>query len=767
IMAFGKAVNTFYRFDRADVVLALDADFLLNGPANVRYAHDFAARRRASGADTDMNRLYAVESSPTITGAMADHRFPVAGSGIEGVALALARAVGMADEPQVHSGFGALSAEWTGTIARDLLAHRGRSIVIAGAHQSPRVHAIVHLINDELGNTGATVCHTDPVALRPSGQMDSFGDLVGAMEAGEVETLAIVGCNPVYSAPADSEFARHLDRVKLTVHCGMYQDETSALCEWHIPGTHFLEEWSDARAYEGTVTIVQPLIAPLYNGKSVHEIIAAFAGDSSSKGYDIVRKYWMDRRPGADFESFWKKSLNDGIVYGTELPLLSVRPETGRGMKIRASVEEEQIPQGVPGPMELNFMPDPTMWDGRFANNGWLQELPKPITRLTWDNAAMIAPTAAERLGLSNEDVVELEFRGRSLKCPVLVLPGQAEDAVTLHLGYGRSRAGKVGSGTGFNAYLLRTSAALWFGKGLNIRRTEERYSLARTQKHYAMEGRDQIRTATLADFLKDPAFAQKGEQVPATSLYPRHEYKDHAWGMSIDLNSCIGCNACVIACQAENNIPIVGKEQVGDSREMHWIRIDTYMTGDPVNPEVVFQPVACMHCEDAPCELVCPVGATVHDSEGLNVMVYNRCIGTRYCSNNCPYKVRRFNFLQYADNDAPTLKMQRNPDVTVRSRGVMEKCTYCLQRINAARIRSEKDGRSIRDGEIVTACQSTCPARAIVFGDINDPGSSVSKLKADRRDYALLAELNTRPRTTYLAKLTNPHPGDVIGTKP
>ena len=767
LMAFGKHVNTFYRLDRADVILALDADFLLNGPASVRYAHDFASRRSVTDGGSHMNRLYVVESTPTITGAVADHRFPVAGAAIERVARAVARALGVDGVTGTSSGPSGPVGEWIRPIAADLLAHRGRSVVIAGAHQSPTVHAIVHVINDVLGNAGATVCYTDPVTAGESEQKDSFHDLVGAMGAGEVETLLIAGCNPVYAAPADSEFARYLDRVDLTVHSGLYQDETSALCDWHLPGTHFLEEWSDARAYEGTVTIVQPLIAPLYDGKSLHEVLAALAGDSSAKGYDIVRKHWMGLRPGHDFESFWKKSLNDGLVPATALPLLNVGTGTKREFLDQTKAEEEKIPPEAPRTLEINFFPDPAIWDGQFANNGWLQELPKPITRLTWDNAALVAPSTAERLGLTDEEVVELGFRGRTLKCPVLILPGQADDVVTLHLGYGRSRAGIVGSGTGFNAYLLRTADALWFGKGLSVRKTGERYPLAITQKHHVMEGRNQVRVATRDEFLKDPAFARNVEQGPEGSLYPRHEYREHAWGMSIDLNSCIGCNACVIACQAENNIPVVGKEQVEDSREMHWIRIDTYMAGDPANPETYFQPVPCMHCEDAPCELVCPVGATVHDSEGLNVMVYNRCIGTRYCSNNCPYKVRRFNFLQYVDNDSPTLKMQRNPDVTVRSRGVMEKCTYCLQRINAARITSEREGRQIRDGEIITACQSACPARAITFGDVNDPGSRVSKLKAESRNYALLAELNTRPRTTYLAKLTNPNPGNAVATEP
>ncbi|HTR99323.1 MAG TPA: TAT-variant-translocated molybdopterin oxidoreductase [Bacteroidota bacterium] len=761
VMAFGRPLATHYRFDRADVVVALDADFLQAGAAGFRYAHDFSTRRRIRDAQADINRLYVAESTPSITGAAADHRFAIRPGGVEGVAVSLGRLVGAPGWEGAPAGADGLSTELVAPMARDLLAHRGRSIVIPGLQQGARVHAMAHVINRALGNIGETVYQTDPVAFGDPGpgapkappQAGTLGALVAAMQAGEVETLVIIGCNPAYDAPADVPFLAALERVSLTVHSGLYSDETAAACHWHVPGTHFLEEWSDARAFDGTATIVQPLIAPLYDGKSVHELVALMAGEDAPKGYDIVRAHWQSARGKEGFESFWKKSLNDGYVAGTALPPLDAVPALPGGFW-NAPPREALAPGGE---LDICFLPDPSIRDGRDANNGWLQELPRPITRLTWDNAAMFSPADAERLGVATGDVVELSLGGRSLEAPALVLPGEAPGVVTLHLGYGRTRSGNVGTGAGVSAYTLRTSGAPWFAGGLGIRSTGRRAALAITQEHHAMEGRHQVRSATRDEYLKNPAFAREEDPPGGGSLYPRREYPGYAWGMTVDLHSCIGCNACVTACQAENNIPVVGKEQVLDSREMHWIRVDTYFTGDVETPETMFQPVMCQQCEDAPCELVCPVGATVHDSEGLNVMVYNRCIGTRYCSNNCPYKVRRFNFLQYTDEDSPTLKMQRNPDVTVRSRGVMEKCTYCIQRINGARITAEKEGRPIRDGDVVTACQSACPAGAIVFGNVNDPESRVSRLKARERNYALLGELNTRPRTTYLAKVTNP----------
>jgi len=760
-LAFGRDLDAHYRLEGAAVILSLDADLLASGPGHLRYARDFAAARRGEPGRAQMNRLYVVESTPSLTGAMADHRWPLRPGEVEAFARAVARGLGLA--VRTHE----TAAAWDRGIpalVRDLQGHRGASLVVAGDQQAPAVHALAHAVNHALGNVGGTVIYTDPVEARPADSMASLRELAAEMEAGAVAVLLILGGNPVFTAPADLPFAQALGRVALRVHLGLYDDETSALCHWHIPEAHYLESWGDARAYDGTVTILQPLIAPLYNGKTAHEVLAALFGQTDRSAYDIVRDSWRRQRPGGDFERFWRRALHDGVVPGTAFPPKRVALRSGAGLaepKGTPGAGPASAPPAEAGSLEIVFRPDPTIFDGRFANNGWLQELPKPLTKLTWDNAALMAPATAERLGLRNEDMVALRYRGRTVEAPVWMAPGHAEGAVTLHLGYGRTRAGRVGSGIGVNASALRTADAPWFGAGLEVRKTGRRYPLAGTQQHHAIEGRHLVREATLDESRKDPDFARRPghDPAPGHTLYPEWRSEGYAWGMAIDLNACIGCGACVVACQAENNIPVVGKDQVARGREMHWLRVDRYYEGHPENPETVHQPVPCMHCENAPCELVCPVGATVHSAEGLNDMVYNRCVGTRYCSNNCPYKVRRFNFYQYADFRTPSLKALRNPNVTVRSRGVMEKCTYCVQRINAARIAAEKEDRRIRDGEVVTACQAACPTQAIVFGDIHDPQSRVARAKADPRNYGLLTELNTRPRTTYLARLRNPNP--------
>jgi molybdopterin-containing oxidoreductase family iron-sulfur binding subunit len=564
--------------------------------------------------------------------------------------------------------------------------------------------------------------------------------------------LLILGGNPVFNAPADLTFLEVLNKVPFRVHLAPDEDETSLYCHWHIPQAHFLESWSDARAYDGTASIIQPLIEPLYDGRSAHEILSVLLAQPETRPYDRIRQYWLQRMAQGDFEKTWRRALHDGVIAGTASP--------SKAVSLRAGFDQasETVVQGL----EVVLRPDPTIWDGRYANNGWLQELPKPLTRLTWDNAAHFSPATAERFGLDNQDVIELQFKGRSIEAPVWISPGQADDSVLVHFGYGRQRVGRVGKGAGFNAYALRTSDSPWQGSGLEIRKMGRRDRLATVQDHGSMEGRHLVRWASIGEFRDNPHAPHEGVHEPpeGLSLYPAdHKYEGNAWGMTIDLNACTGCNACMLACQSENNIPVVGKEQVLNGREMHWIRVDRYYEGPLDSPEIHHQPIPCMQCENAPCEVVCPVGATVHSSEGLNDMVYNRCVGTRYCSNNCPYKVRRFNFLLYADYETPSLKLLRNPDVTVRSRGVMEKCTYCVQRINTARIDAGKQGREIRDGEITTACQQVCPSQAIVFGNINDPESRVAKAKADPRNYGLLMELNTKPRTTYLAKLRNPNP--------
>jgi MoCo/4Fe-4S cofactor protein with predicted Tat translocation signal len=753
-VAFGAPVETRYRFDLAEVIVSLDADFLSSRPATLRYLHDFAQKRRLHAGKTEMNRLYVVESTPSTTGAKADHRLPLRPSAIEPFARALAAAVGVAG---VEAGEGSAEwpEKWIEAIADDLGQHRGTSIVIAGDYQASAVHALAHAMNRALGNIGATVAYTDPVEAEPVDQVQSLRELVADMGAGRVEMLLILGGNPAYTAPADLRFAEALSKVPLRIHHGLYHDETGYLCHWHIPESHYLESWSDARAWDGTVSIVQPLIEPLYETRTIHEMLAVLSPEPGRLPYDIVRQYWTTegaRHLGADVEAGWRRALHHGIVDGTAFDERSMTPG-GEIPPPPAPPEGNQL--------EIVFRPDPTVFDGRFANNGWLQELPKPLTKLTWDNAVFVSPRTAELLQLRNEDQVELSYGGRTIVGPAWVFAGHADDCVTVHLGYGRTRSGRVGNGAGFDAYVLRTSDHQWWGTGVTIRRTGRRHRLAATQRHHNIEGRINIRSGDLETYREDPGFVHHVAHKPPTTLtlYPRWEYPGLAWGMVIDQNACVGCNACVVACHAENNVPVVGKEQVAAGREMHWLRIDTYHRGPVENPATYFQPMLCVHCETAPCEVVCPVAATTHSDEGLNEMVYNRCIGTRYCSNNCPYKVRRFNFLLYSDFTTESLKLQRNPDVTVRSRGVMEKCTFCVQRINHARIEAKVENREIRDGDVVTACQAACPAQAIVFGNLNDPQSRVAALRGDPLNYGVLEEISTFPRATHLGIVRNPNP--------
>ena len=758
-LAFGQPVETRYDFSKADVIVSLDADFLSAGfPGSTRYIRDFASRRNP---DASMNRLYVIESAPSATGAKADHRLPMRAAEIESFARTLARFpkdTGLADPKDKMSR--SLLA-----VVKDLQMHKGSSVVIAGDHQPPAVHALAHKLNQDLGNIGKTVFYADPIDAHPVNQTESLRDLVSDMRAGKVDLLVVMGGNPAYDAPADLGFADSLksSSVALRVYHGLYQNETAQLCHWNVNEAHYLEAWSDGRAYDGTVSIVQPLIAPLYAGKSAHELLSTLMGVSDAQGYDIVRAYWQKQHTGGDFDAWWRKSLHDGFIEGTaytpkqvSLKVASIGPP--------ATVDANSL--------EINFRRDPSVYDGQFANNGWLQELPKPMSKLTWDNAVLVGPQMAEREGLKSMDVVKLELNGRSVTGPVWIQAGHPDHSVTVHLGYGRRAAGRAGTGAGFDAYALRTTNALWIATGGKLTKTGEFYQLASTQGYQTMdtgdgETRPAVRETTLEEYRKEPKFAQEDEPPAGLTLYPGFDYKKSpdAWGMSIDLNKCVGCNNCIVACQSENNIAVVGKEQVTKGRHMHWLRVDAYYQGDRDDPTAYFQPVPCMQCENAPCELVCPVGATVHSSEGLNDMVYNRCIGTRYCSNNCPYKVRRFNFLLFQDWDTPQYKLMRNPDVSVRSRGVMEKCTYCVQRITEHRIGAETAAVrenhefKIEDGTLQTACQQSCPADAIVFGNINDPNSRVAKLKALDRNYGLLADLNTRPRTTYLAEIRNPNP--------
>jgi molybdopterin-containing oxidoreductase family iron-sulfur binding subunit len=757
--AFGEDVDVHFDLSPARVILSLDADFLFAGAGSLKYIRDFTAGRRVSdaghggheghGGGSEMNRLYMVESSFTSTGAKADHRLALSSREIEDFTRSLAANLGIAVSP--GSPGGRVSA-WAAAVAKDLKAHPGHTAIIPGDAQPPAVHLLALAMNQALGNIGRTVFVTDPVEARPVIQGESIAELVRDMAARKVELLVILGGNPVYNAPADLRFGENLDMVGLRVHLSPYVDETSVRCHWHVPETHSLEMWSDARAFDGTASVIQPLIAPLYEGKSAHEIVAALSGQSDRTAHDAVREQWKKTVNVADFEAWWRRTLHDGVVENTAFPARDVPP-----------VRLDRLPmeggRGAAG-IEIILRPDPSIHDGRFANNGWLQELPKPLTQLTWDNAALVSPALAQKLGLQNEEMVEVTAGGSKITLAAWILPGLPGDSVTIHLGYGRTRAGRVGNGAGADAYLLRTSRQEWAGPA-ELKRTGRRGSLACTQLHHSMEGRHLIRSASLAEHNRNPHWAHElaHEPDPSLTMYPPFEYNGNAWGMAVDLTACVGCNACVTACQAENNIPVVGKSQVMNGREMHWIRIDRYFEGGLDQPQVLQQPVMCQHCENAPCEVVCPVQATVHNHEGLNDMIYNRCVGTRYCANNCPYKVRRFNFLQYSDQETASLRLLANPDVTVRTRGVMEKCSYCVQRINVARIEARKEDRPLSDGEIATACQQACPAGAIVFGDVNDPRSRVARLKASALNYGILADLNTRPRTTYLAEIRNPNP--------
>jgi molybdopterin-containing oxidoreductase family iron-sulfur binding subunit len=768
--------NVHYDLSNADVIVSLDADFLSGASFSGFHSlvREYAKRRKDP---SNLNRLYAIESTPTTTGLKAEHRLGLRASEIPMFAAELAKAVGVPLPNVPTYAWSDEQKRFLIALANDLKAHGGKSAVIPGSYQDPVVAGLAMAINRSLGNFGNTVENfSDPAHPLPSNQIADAKSLIADLNAGKVDWLVTLNSNPVYNAPADLDFTAAFEKAKVTAHLGSHVDETGQNAQWHIPAAHFLESWSDARAYDGTVSIVQPMIDPLYGGKTAHHILQALLDEPGLSPYEAVRETWKPAIKG-DFESGWRKALHAGWIEGTanDIGGLGNAP-TPNGLKIPTPSPKDSL--------EIIFRPDPNVYDGRWSNVGWLQELPKPVTNLSWDNAALVSGATLTKYGLEEDDIVELTVNGRKVNAPVIVVPGHPDNSVTVHLGYGRSFAGRVGSGAGFNAYLIRTSDAPFYAVG-SMKKVEGKWGLAVTKSHFqdhrpklfggqgngnnsleadeAISERGIIRYATLDEYKADPGFANEGETHPATdksnTLFPNWEYKENAWGMSIDMNSCVGCNACIIGCYAENNIAVVGKQQVRIGRNMQWLRIDTYFEGDLAAPRAHFQPMACQHCENAPCEQVCPVGATVHTPEGLNAMVYNRCVGTRYCSNNCPYKVRRFNFLLYSDFETESLKLMRNPDVTVRSRGVMEKCSYCLQRISAAKIEADKENRAIRDGEVVTACQQACPAQAISFGNINDKQSKVAKLQADERSYQVLADLNTRPRTKYVAAVLNPNP--------
>jgi molybdopterin-containing oxidoreductase family iron-sulfur binding subunit len=719
----------------------------------------------------------------------AEHRLGLRASEIPAFTAELAKAVGVPGEPSAYA-WTEEQKKFLAALAKDLKAHAGKCVVIPGLYQDESVARLALVINNVLGNLEKTIAVSfEAVNSLPSNQSGDLKALVADLNAGKVDWLVILNDNPIYNAPADLEFAAAFEKAKMTAHLGSHVDETGQNAQWHIPAAHFLESWSDAGAYDGTVSIVQPMIDPLYGGKTAHHFFQALLDEPGLSPYEAVRETWKPVIKG-DFETGWRKALHAGWIEGTSLDHQDLVEVGG----IEAIQKQFAAHPGlvwphkapVPAPknsLEIIFRPDPNVYDGRWANVGWLQELPKPVTNLSWDNAALVSGATLTKYGLEEDDIVELTVQGRKVNAPVIVAPGHPDNSVTVHLGYGR-QTGRVAGGAGFNAYLIRTSDAPFYAVG-SMKKVPGKWGVAVTKSHFqdhrpklfggegngnnsleadeAINERGIIRYATLEEYKADPGFANEGEAHPATdksnTMFPNWEYKDNAWGMSIDMNSCTGCNACIVGCYAENNIPVVGKQQVRIGRNMQWLRIDTYFEGDLAAPRAHFQPMACQHCENAPCEQVCPVGATVHTPEGLNAMVYNRCVGTRYCSNNCPYKVRRYNFLLYSDFETESLKLMRNPDVTVRSRGVMEKCSYCVQRISSAKIEADKENRAIRDGEVVTACQQACPAQAISFGNINDRESKVAKLQGDERSYQVLADLNTRPRTKYVAAVLNLNP--------
>ena len=798
--AFGSYMDSQYRLEEADLILSLDADFLggIAHPGFLPLARAYAERHRYEAGKT-MNRMYAVETMPTVTGFKAEHRLAVKPSEVVRIAQGLAAGTVPPElNPEQQQFFHALLA--------DLRKSSGRAVVIPGEQMPPEVHMAAHALNAQLGAVGKTVVYTETVNPIPTEQVADLRALVGAMNGGQVKWLVVLGINPMYSAPADLNFAEAYSKVPNTVHLGMHVDETGIISQWHLNRAHYLESWSDARAYDGTLSIVQPMIAPMYGGKTSHNVLQMLLANPQEEPSVTVMNNNRQYIQG-DFAMGWRRALHDGWIAGTAFTPKTVSA-SGQGNVVPAPAA------GAAGTVEVSFRPDNSIFDGRYANVGWLQELPKQVTNLSWDNAAIMSLATMERLGIETSDAIELSVAGQQIVAGALHVPGHADDSVTVHLGFGRgAEAGRVGAGVGFDGYVLRGSAHPWFTPGVKVTGGKGTYDLCVTKVHnvehrgafaqhdlqkkeydkegtYSMAGHEAmeraiIRYATLDEVKKHPDFAHTGSDgalVDKVGYAPQGEepgadesfytgswtYKhidpssrqiQNAWGMSVDLNSCIGCNACIISCYAENNIAVVGREQVKIGRDMQWLRIDTYFEGDLHAPRAHFQPMMCQHCENAGCEQVCPVGATVHTPEGINTMVYNRCVGTRYCSNNCPYKVRRFNFLLYSDYETESLKFMRNPDVTVRSRGVMEKCTYCVQRVQEAKIRADTENRAIRDGEVVTACQQACPTEAIIFGNINDPNSRVAKRKAEERDYPVIGDLNYHPRTTYTAGVINPNP--------
>ena len=745
VQAFGRSLTALPRFADARVALLLDVDPLGAGPDQIRFAGDIA-RARQSHVPQDSLRLYVAEPTWTLTGALADHRVALAPASVRNVALTVAHALGApvappALPPEAHQFAKAATAE--------LLARRGVAMVLAGPRQPPELHALCHWINAKLRAPIDFIAPVDPIATGGIEPLRAFAD---DARTGRVHSLIIIGANPAYDAPGELALADVIGALRFSVHAGLYHDETAKRCTWHLPLSHPLESWSDIRAFDGTASIIQPLIRPLYDSRTAHELLGLLGESASPPSFDLVRKQWRSSGATGDFDVWWRQSLQDGVIAGSAAP--KIAPPSPNLPQI--------APAGAESAFTLTLCPDPAVFDGSMANNAWLQECPKPFTKQVWGNALHISEADARELSLVDGDVVRIAHNERSIEAPVLVRAGQAPRAVSTTIGYGRAFAGSIGNGVGFDVYPLRPADSPWVVENISVTRTGRNENLLRTQHFFELQGdaKDLQPRLSLAELAEGNfGFAEPGADPP--TLYPPRAYDTYEWAMVIDTSACIGCNACIVACQAENNVPVVGPEEIAVGRDMHWLRIDDYT----IDGRPGFSPVPCMHCEHAPCEPVCPVAASVHDSEGLNVQVYNRCVGTRFCQSNCPYKVRRFNFFGYADGEeyagygADIVKAVFNPDVTVRGRGVMEKCTYCVQRISRARRASEKEGRTIGNGEVVTACQAACPTRAIAFGDLSDPKSHVNALRAAPHAYALLGELGTRPRTTYLARLHNPNP--------
>lgn len=732
-LAYGAPVEIVPKLDAAQVVLALDSDLFSGAPGHVRFAHDLATRRNPV-RNAAMPRVYAAEPTPTLIGVAADHRFIAGPRDLHRALLALAAAVlghaAPADAP-----------DWVAAVAADLAANRGRAFVHLGPDHPAEAHALVHAINEALGGRGATYELIQPVAVPAAG---SLADLVADMQAGRVQSLIVIDSNPVFTAPPTLGFTDALQRVPFSLALSVEPNETSAATHWALPQRHPFEDWSDARAFDGTATILQPQALPLFDGISPHQLLAWLTDATVTDPRAIVQQTWQKQVSG-DFGAWWQGALSSGLVPDTAAPRADVglRPEAG----------QLNVPAPPDRPTALLFRPDPSLWDGRFANNAWLQELPRPLSKVTWDNPLLLSPEQGRRLGVAEGDRVIVQVGPASVTLPVWIMPGQAPDTAVALLGYGRRVVGAVGRDTGFDVFPLTGRP-----ETPDLRKAAGHEMLARTEHHDPMLAvpEDFVRHGVLAAFQADPHLLADHETTP--SLYRWKPAGPAAWGMSIDLNACIGCNACVVACMAENNIPVVGKQEVIREREMHWLRIDRYYDGGIDNARALFQPMLCMHCEQAPCELVCPVGATVHDSEGLNVMVYNRCIGTRFCSNNCPYKVRRFNFHAFTQEEHRP-PQARNPDVTVRERGVMEKCTFCLQRIAEARIAADIADRPIGGNAVQTACQAACPTQAFTFGNMAEADAAVLARKQSPLSYAVLEDQNTHPRVTYEGRIDNPNP--------